>query len=1291
MARTLDGDIAELTGQAKKAVAEGRLDDARQLVLELLALDKQNVAGWELRARLAREPEVGRLAWQRVLKLAPDHPVAPMFLDSLQDAARAAVPPSEPAIRRPRQHGILIGTAVFVVQRLFFGGLVLVAIIFLSYLGLGMARGQAFTPAVSQSIPKTFDYLVRLVNGELGLSQAASVTLVPLSVAEVVPAIIGRSLGLLGASLLAASVVAIPLGIWAARHRQSSWSLTTIIASIVGVSVPSFFAALLLQWAVIRLTQTVGRTLLPVGGFGWDVHLILPTLVLAARPIAQITRVTFISVSEALDQPHVRTAQSKGLRGRYLLVHHVLRNAAVPVLTTMGLSLRFSLSSLPLVEFFFSWPGMGFHLLRSISRHDDNLTVILFLCLGTLFILVNLGLEIIYRFIDPRLREPANDVTRREVIRISDLLKSASGALKEMLIDNPVKRWLARRKTSAAPDPFDAVLLQNGQQFEISGEEYRAERRRAWVRGTLTNVAFMAGAVLVVGLLVVFFFGPDFAPHSPYTTQGLTYSGGVLSVPPFAPNAIHPWGTDVLGRDIMSLILAGAQQTLLLVTLVVAARLVVGFVLGAIAGWLSGTWVDRFILSLAETIAAFPTLLLGMTLILALGILQGFRPFVVALCFVGWGEVMQFVRSEVMSIRPKPFIESAVAVGLRTPRIIMNHVLPNLLPALISIAALEMGAVLMLLGELGFVGIFIGGGAYAELQIDAAPYHYSDVPEWGALLSNVRRYARAYYWTAFYPSLAFFVAILGFNLFGEGVRRMVESVGFRIGRLVNRYTLAAGVLIVVGVGWVQANTGSQAFYQLQAGQFDGEHALSYVETLTSPSLGGRAIGSSGLHQTAQYIADEFKNLNLQAAGQEFTYFQTRNRSFELLTTTPVLQLDDGGPALVYHQDFVEYPGPYRVLGQVGGSVQALAIGDLIGGGQWYTAYPALEALDLHEKVLLIPVENTLGYLQRIPFAAVLVVPDDPLDVGRRNTLSSTDPRWHQFGIDRYMGRDRPILWISEETADRILEGTGYTLAELRSEQRELDIDQVLSLPLDLAASMDIQGIIVDKVPVRHVIGHLPGTYDSDMPGGMADQLIMVIAQYDSPPDTPDGTYYPGANDNASGVAVMLEAIRNMQQTGYQPYRTFLFVAYSAEGREGGELVYPPEVERFLEAKKGFSTNFDLVAVVDLRGLGTAEGDDLVIAASGSLRLADLFEECARQMGVPVRRGGEAIDLSIVFEERSRGEGGQEAPTVALSWEGWESTSRLPSDTVDSISAEHLQQAGRALSMSLMIMGREIDY
>ena len=138
------------------------------------------------------------------------------------------------------------------------------------------------------------------------------------------------------------------------------------------------------------------------------------------------------------------------------------------------------------------------------------------------------------------------------------------------------------------------------------------------------------GGVLIAILVAVFVFGPRLTPHSPYTTQGMVYEDGEFTVPPFAPSQTYPWGTDVLGRAVMSLILAGAQRTLFLATLVVATRMIVGFVLGALAGWLSGSWIDRLLLGAAETIAAFPTLLLAMILILALGIRQGMRPFVIA-------------------------------------------------------------------------------------------------------------------------------------------------------------------------------------------------------------------------------------------------------------------------------------------------------------------------------------------------------------------------------------------------------------------------------------------------------------------------------------------------------------------------------------------------------------------------------------------------------------------------------------------------------------------------------------
>jgi peptide/nickel transport system permease protein len=1191
--------------------------------------------------------------------------------------------------------GTLRALAVFVLQRLLFGAVVLVAVTFLTYLGLDMAGGARFQTAVVRAVTQTGSYLGRLMRGDLGMSIAGSITYTAVPVVQAVSDVLLKSLGLLAVSLFVAIAIGVVLGFWAARRRHTGWSLVTLLISIVGISTPSFFAALLLQLLLIRWTRAFGRPLLPVGGFGWDRRIILPALVLAARPIAQIARMTFVTIGETLDEDYVRTAHSKGLAPRRVMSRHVIRNAAIPILTTVGVSLRFSLSSLPVVEFFFGWTGMGFILLKSIARRDDNLTVALLLCLGALFIGVNVLLEAVYRLIDPRLRERVTQAQRQEREDLLQILDSLFAGLRDGLARLSPARWpprLARSRTDSAPSPFRAALEQRGLDGSVDAQEYRAERRRSWIRGTVSNLPFVLGALLVAVLLVLFVFGPTLTPHSPYTKRGLEYSDGKLTVPPFAPDEIYLWGTDALGRDMYSLVIAGAQQTLLLTILVVAARLALGIVLGALAGWLNGDWIDRALLGLAEVVAAFPALLLAMTLVLALGIQQGMRPFVIALSLIGWGEIMQFVRGEVMAIRVRPFIESAVSAGLRTPRIVWSHILPNLLSSLISIGALEMGAVLMLLGELGFVGIFIGGGAFAELQIDAPPYHYSDVPEWAALLSNIRLYARSYPWTALYPALAFFSAILGFNLFGEGIRRMVETVGIGFTRLINRYTVAAALIVAVGVGWVKGNTGSMAYYRRQAAAFDGERALVDVLELTDPSLEGRALGSPGQEAAAEWIAGAFRSVGLQPAGEDLGYLQYRDRSYQALDAIPTLAIEGTGDTWSYRVDYAEYPSAYRNLGQSSGPLHVLIMGEQTEVRSTFgsTILKGLVTMDLGGKTILALSEREAFYLDGMGLHSLLVVAGDERDLARRYTLSTRNPTWLMFGTGRQVGQDTPRLRISEHLADQLLEGTGRTVADLRLQAKQLQQDEVIDLPIETVVSMQVEGTVHDKVPARHVIGHLPGVSDSRY-GGINAQTIVVLAQYDSPPISPEGTLYPAANDNASGVATMLEVVRAMRESGYEPYRTFLFIAYSGEGLEGGEAVQPSDVRKFLQAKPGFSASLEIETIVHLRGLGAGDGGTLLLSASGSRRLARLFEDSARRMDVRARRAQEAVDLSIVFEEKSRRERGQEAPEMTLTWEGWEAISRTPADAPETLSADKLEQAGETLTLALMILGRELQY
>lgn len=133
--------------------------------------------------------------------------------------------------------------------------------------------------------------------------------------------------------------------------------------------------------------------------------MILPALVLAARPLAHLARISFVSLRDIEGEDYVRTARAKGLPKRIVLGVHEARNAAVPILTALAVSLRFSLASLPIVEYFFGWPGIGAALLDCIRTGQAEAVAGMAMAVGLTFMLVNLALDLLYRFVDPRLRE----------------------------------------------------------------------------------------------------------------------------------------------------------------------------------------------------------------------------------------------------------------------------------------------------------------------------------------------------------------------------------------------------------------------------------------------------------------------------------------------------------------------------------------------------------------------------------------------------------------------------------------------------------------------------------------------------------------------------------------------------------------------------------------------------------------------------------------------------------------------------------------------------------------------
>ena len=228
-------------------------------------------------------------------------------------------------------------------------------------------------------------------------------------------------------AMLLAVALGIPLGYFAARRRGSALDSGAVVFSLVGVAVPVFFTAFLLkyffavQWQLLPVSgrQDAGIDATRVTGFfildgiitrewdaAWDafLHLLLPAIALATIPFAVIFRITRASVLDTLDADYVRTAESKGLTASVIRGRHVMRNAMLPVITTIGLQVGGLLAGATLTETVFSFPGIGLALYESFIEKDYAVLQVLILASATIFVVVNLLVDISYAIIDPRVR-----------------------------------------------------------------------------------------------------------------------------------------------------------------------------------------------------------------------------------------------------------------------------------------------------------------------------------------------------------------------------------------------------------------------------------------------------------------------------------------------------------------------------------------------------------------------------------------------------------------------------------------------------------------------------------------------------------------------------------------------------------------------------------------------------------------------------------------------------------------------------------------------------------------------
>ncbi len=271
--------------------------------------------------------------------------------------------------------------------------------------------------------------------------------------------------------------------------------------------------------------------------------------------------------------------------------------------------------------------------------------------------------------------------------------------------------------------------------------------RSLWLRaGRLRN--FAIGGTLVGLLVVCAIFAPWIAPFDPVRDANLNN----YLQPPHAPFLL---GTDTFGRDVFSRIVFGARISLGIGLVVQASALVIGTMLGLLAGFY-GRWVDNVIMRAAEVIFAFPGLLFAIAIMAVIG--PSLYNVFVALGLVSWTSLARVVRGQVLMLRELDYVEAARGIGASNPRILLRHILPNTLSPIIVLVTIGMGNAILAEASLSFLGL----GAQPP------------TPSWGSMLSAGRDYLTQAPWLSLYPGLAIFLTVMGFNLLGDGLRDLLD-------------------------------------------------------------------------------------------------------------------------------------------------------------------------------------------------------------------------------------------------------------------------------------------------------------------------------------------------------------------------------------------------------------------------------------------------------------------------------------------------------------------------------------
>ncbi len=292
-------------------------------------------------------------------------------------------------------------------------------------------------------------------------------------------------------------------------------------------------------------------------------------------------------------------------------------------------------------------------------------------------------------------------------------------------------------------DPVTEIREGGGKANMSNIESFAAQTLYYLVRNKLA----VLGGVLVFLVFVLSLFAPWIAPYNPSRID----IGNIL----IGPSASHPFGTDDLGRDVLSRILWGGRISLEVGFVAVGIATIIGIILGSIAGYYGG-WIDSLIMRAVDVMLSIPTIFLILAVIAILE--PSIFNIMIVIGLTSWMEPARLIRAEFISLKERDFVLAARAIGAADSRIIMKHVLPNGLSPILVSSTMGIGGAILIESALSFLGLGV----------------QPPTPSWGSLLSSGKDNIEIAWWLSAFPGLAILMTVLGYNLLGEGIRDALD-------------------------------------------------------------------------------------------------------------------------------------------------------------------------------------------------------------------------------------------------------------------------------------------------------------------------------------------------------------------------------------------------------------------------------------------------------------------------------------------------------------------------------------